>query len=116
MIVKTKITKAEVDTEKVAQAVRDLLGQRYGDEFAFGPIVVEPAVFDDGVNREDYLDIVIVYEGDRNNLDTRWNISIHRLMQPALAELGLEMPIVRGFFPKHEWEEYLREVAEDDRI
>ena len=116
MIVKTKISKTEVDTEKVAQAARDLLEERFGDDFVFDPIVVEPRVFDDGVNIEDYLDIVIVYEGDRKNLDPGWIVTMNRLMEPALMDLGLEMPIVKGFSPKYEWEEYLREVAEDDRL
>ena len=83
----------------------------------FGPILVEPRVYDDGQVSEDYLRILILYEGKRKDLDTRWDASLPRLMEPAMDEMGLEdIFIVKMFTNKAEWEEYHREAAKRDQI
>ena len=138
MIVKTKMTKTVVDTDKVAQAVQDLIDDHYDDDcgLVFGPILVEPRVvrrraghwalkttselwrvYDDGQVSEDYLRILILYEGDRKDLDTRWDAYLPVHMEPAMEEMGLEhLFILKLFTDKGEWEEYHREAAKRDQI
>ena len=119
MIVKTKMTKTVVDTDKVAQAVKDLIDDHYDDDcgLVFGPILVEPRVYDDGQVAEDYLRILILYEGDRKNLDHGWDATLPVLMEPAMEEMGLEdLFLLKLFTDKGEWEEYHREAAKRDQL
>ncbi len=53
-------------TDKVADIVRELLTERFKDEFVFDPIIVEPKFDHDD---EEYLNIYIVFDGDQDRLD-----------------------------------------------
>ena len=87
------MTKPEVPS-RVADIVRDLLTERFRDEFVFDPIIVEPEVDHDG---DEYLKIYVVFDGDQKDLSRR--------IRPDLAEMGV--PGVPGFsfVEKSEWEQ-----------
>lgn len=92
---------AEV-TEKVAAVARDLLYERFGDDFIFDPIIVEQKVDHDG---DEYLEIYIVYDGDYKNLDPGWTVGLGLRMMPALFEIGVAEPPGHLLIEKSEWEE-----------
>ncbi len=87
---------------RVADIVRDLLTERFRDEFVFDPIIVEPEVDHDG---DEYLKIYVVFDGDQKNLDPGWTLGLSRRIRPELVEMGV--PGVPGFsfVEKSEWEE-----------
>ena len=55
----------EVETNKIADIVREMLTERFHDEFVFSPIIVEPRIDHDG---DEYLHTYIVFDGDQNRL------------------------------------------------
>ncbi len=87
--------------DKVADIARDLLEERFGDDFVFDPIIVNQKVDHDG---EEYLEIRIIYDGDVKNLALDWTISMARLMEPALLEIGVTGIPSRRFVEKSDWE------------
>ena len=107
MIVTTEITKTVLDTDKVEEIVRELLDERFGDEFVFDPIEITPRVFDDGEYAEDYLQIFIVFDGDSERLPPSWTGTLARRIRPAMMKMGWEISISKSFVEKSEWEEIL---------
>ena len=87
--------------EKVADIARDLLEERFGDDFVFDPIIVNQKVDHDG---DEYLEIRIIYDGDVKKLDLDWTLSMGRLMEPALLEIGVAELPSRAFIEKSDWE------------
>ena len=87
--------------DKVAGLVRQDLEERVGDKLAFGPIIVEDKVDHDD---EDYLDITIIYDGDREHLDSDTTVGLVRRITPQLLELGTPWPPGKSFVVKREWE------------
>ena len=87
--------------EKVAEITRNLLEERFGDDFVFDPITVASRV--DEYN-DDYLEIHIVYDGDYDNLDVKWRLGLTRRMRPTLLALGLDDHPVHRFTEKSDWE------------
>lgn len=85
---------------KIADIARDLLYERFGDDFVFDPIWVEQKVDHDD---DDYLQLNIVFDGDQKKLDPGWTVSIGRLMTPALLEIGVDEPPDHAFYEKNEW-------------
>ena len=79
MIITTEITKTVIDTDKVEALVRELLDERFGDEFVFDPIEVHARIFDDGIDVEDYLEIYVVFDGDPKRLPASWTggLAVH---------------------------------------
>ena len=51
----------QLDTDRVTDIVRQLLGERFGDTFKFGPILVEREFDHDG---DEYVHVYIVFDGD----------------------------------------------------
>lgn len=92
---------AELAT-KIAGIARNLLYERFGDDFVFDPIWVERKVDHDD---EDYLELNIVFDGDQNKLDPGWTVGIGRRMRPALREIGVEEIPDHAFHDKNEWQE-----------
>ncbi len=88
--------------DKVADLVRQDLEERVGDKLAFDPILVFNRVDHDD---DDYLDIIIVYEGDSKHLDFDTTIGLVRRITPQLLELGVPWPPGKSFIDKSEWEE-----------
>ncbi|MCY4510265.1 MAG: hypothetical protein OXG35_25380 [Acidobacteria bacterium] len=76
--------------EKVAEIVRKMLAERFSG-IAFGPIRVVPAVdeFGDG-DGEEYLRILVVFDGDQKALDARWTSTLIRGIRPKLFAAGVE--------------------------
>ena len=78
------------DQEKVAGIVRKMLTERFSS-IAFGPIRVVPAVdeFGDG-DGEEYLRILVVFDGDQKALDARWTSTLIRRIRPKLSDVGVD--------------------------
>ena len=115
MIITTEITKTVIDTDKVEALVRELLDERFGDEFVFDPIEVHARIFDDGIDVEDYLEIYVVFDGDPKRLPASWTAGLAVLMEPGMMKMGCELDISKAFFTMAEWKEILEERANNDR-
>ena len=89
--------------DKVADIVRQDLDECFGDKLVFDPILVANRVDHDD---EDYLHIIIIYEGDRKHLDPSVTVGLVRRITPQLLELGVPWPPSKSFVDKSEWEEY----------
>ena len=87
--------------DKVADLVRQDLEERLGDKLVFDPIIVEDKVDHDD---EDYLDITIIYDGDRKHLDSDTTVGLVDRITPRLLELGTPWPPGRSFVERWEWE------------
>ena len=88
--------------DKVADLVRQDLEERVGDKLTLDPILVFDRVDHDD---DDYLDIIIVYDGDRKHLDPDTTIGLVGRITPQLLELGTPWPPSRSFVERSEWEE-----------
>ncbi len=88
--------------EKVEKLVKDLLDERFGDQFVFDPITVIPRIDHDG---DEYLHIYIVFDGDQKYLDPGWTLGLAGRIEPLLTELGSLNPPSKTFIEKSEWEE-----------
>ena len=95
-------TKLASVTDEVADIVRQILQEKFGDTLVFDPIEVIPKVDLDG---DEYLHIYMVYDGDVELLDTAWTLSFHGLIRPKLVELGVESIPSKSFVEKSDWEE-----------
>ena len=86
---------------KVAEITRNLLEERFGDDFVFDPIIVAPRLdpYDN-----DYLEIQVVYDGDYDKLDIEWMLSLPRRMRPELLSLELDDHPFHSFVEKSDWE------------
>ena len=89
--------------DAVANIVREILAQRFKDEFVFDPIIVEPKIDHDG---DKYLSITIVFDGDQKRLDAEWTLSLIRRIRPKLMEQGIDdfLFLSKSFIEKSEWE------------
>ncbi len=90
--------------EKVADIVRTTLVEHFADKFVFDPIKVIPAIdeFGDG-DGEEYLRIMIVFDGDQKALDPRWTSGLIRRIRPKLIDAGVEEFPSPSFVEKSEW-------------
>jgi len=93
----------KIQTDAVANIVRETLAQRFTDEFVFDPIIVEPKIDHDG---DKYLNITIVFDGDQKRLDPEWTLGLTRRIRPKLMELGIDdfLFLSKSFIEKSEWE------------
>ena len=94
--------------EKVTEIVRTTLAERFSD-IVFGPIRVIPALdeFGDG-DGEEYLRIVVVFDGDQNALDAHWTSTLIRLIRPKLLHEGVKQFPSFSFVGKSEWPQFAR--------
>jgi hypothetical protein len=91
--------------EKVfANEVRQMLDERFGDEFKFGPIEVW-ADQDDDIS---FLRTYIVFEGDMNKLDPAKTMSMKRHLWTRATELGYPGVPLYSYVLKSEWPGLLR--------
>ena len=72
--------------DKVAGIVKDLLTERFRDEFVFHPIVVRPEIDHDG---DEYLEIYVVFDGDQKNLDPGWTLGLSGRIWPEVEAMGV---------------------------
>lgn len=98
---------------KVAEIVRKTLAERFGDT-SFGPIRVIPALdeFGDG-DSEEYLRIVIVFDGDQDALDARWTSTLIRRIRPKLLDEGVNQFPSFSFVGKSEWPQFARSLERE---
>ena len=89
-------------TDEVANIVRQILEEKFGDAIVFDPIEVRPRIDHDG---DEYLHIYIVYDGDGKLIDPGWSLGFVGLIIPELLELGVESLPSKSFVEKSEWEE-----------
>ena len=87
-------------TDSAAEIINGLLVKRYNDTMVFDPIVVIPEVDDYG---REYLDVYIAYDGQREMLDAKWDVELHVLVIPYLAELGIQTTPSFSFIPRTDW-------------
>lgn len=92
----------EESAEKAAEIVREVLEERFKDEDMVFHQILAKQRFDH--DDDEYLDIYIVYEGDRKLLDPGWTSGLIGLISPQLTELGIPYPAGKSFIPKHEWD------------
>ena len=101
--------------KKVEKIVRTALEERFGDEFVFDPIIVEPWF---GIDDEEYLHIYIVYDGDQKKLDPTWTIGLYDIILDQTTEDEVFTSPSKSFVEKSEWEELFadkyRESARPD--
>ena len=89
--------------DKVAAHTRKLLEERFGDDFVFDPILVHSRI--DYHYGDEYVEIKVVYDGDRKNLDPLWTAGLRARTWDALDELGVPgLPASFGFVEKSDWE------------
>ena len=92
---------------KVADIVRQTLDEKFeGLPMEFDDIIVfrrrDPYDYE-----EFYLDIMIVYVGERKLLDPDWTGSLPGIILPKMEAQGINVSQSpsKSFIPKHEWEE-----------
>ena len=90
--------------QKVAAIVGQELSQRFAGQLVFDPITVIPAVdeYGDG-DGEEYLRVMIVFEGDQDALDARWTSGLIRRIRPKLFDAGIMAFPSLSFVEKSEW-------------
>ena len=108
MILTSEITKTVVDTDKIEKLIRDLLDERFGDEFVFDPIEITARVFDDGETADDFLQIYIVFEGDCERLPASWTARAGNPHSSGVDGDGVGVPCREVVHKKSEWEGKLR--------
>jgi len=89
--------------EKVKAIVRNTLEKRFADDFIFDPIVVIPEIDDYSDDYLEYLNIIIVFDGDQANLSPRWTSGFIGRIRPQLIDAGIEAFPVPSFVVKSEW-------------
>ena len=89
-------------TNEIKTMIRDLLDERFKDEFEFGPIVVRSRVDEDG---EGYLHSYIVFHGDQSKLDPTWTLRLSDSLWDRAIELGYPGIPIQFFVEKSEWPE-----------
>ena len=97
--------------EKVADIVRTTLVEHFADKFVFDPIKVIPAIdeFGDG-DGEEYLRIMIVFDGDQKALDPRWTSGLIRRIRPKLMKARVREFPSPSFVKKSEWPQLERSL------
>ena len=90
----------QLDTDRVTDIVRQLLGERFGDTFKFGPILVKREFDHDG---DEYVHVYIVFDGDQAELDPSWTPTLSEKLWPHLVEMGFDSPPSKSFIEKSEW-------------
>jgi len=100
----------EAKENELREFVLKLLYDRFGDEFVFDPILIQPKT--DYIHGDEYLLITIVLDGDGSKLDAGWTMRMTGFLRPKLSELGLPEIAPHLFVLKSEWEELKSEWEE----
>ena len=88
--------------DQVAALTREILEERFGDDFVFDPILVMSRIDQYG---DEYVEIKVVYDGDMKNLDPGWTVGLSTRTWDALEALGVPgLPAGYGFVEKSDWE------------
>ena len=92
--------------DNLKSIVRGFIDERFAeDEFTFDPIVVIPTYDEWGPHAtgELYLRVIVVYDGDRKNLDVHWTGMLIGRVRDKLLGAGYEEWPSFSWAPKHEW-------------
>ena len=102
--------------ETIAGLVREDLALRFTDaEFVFDPIVVLPEdnLYGDPEDTTEYVNVLIVFDGDQKMLDAEWTGGMNVRIIPKLEQAGYPYFPIRTFIGKKTWQKsasrYLRE-------
>ena len=107
MILTDDLTQEQLD--RVAEIVREDLAEGFGDKFVFDPIWVIPQLDDHFPDDPmDYVQILIVFDGDQALLDSSWTVGMIRRTRPKMLEAGISHFPINSFISKREWEWYVR--------
>ena len=90
--------------ERVADIVKEMLAERFALEgLVFDPIIVERKIDHYG---DEYIDILMVFNGKVEQLDVDWTISMSRRIRSKLESEGIYLAnmIGKGFVEKVEWD------------
>lgn len=98
--VRGMITKEQAG--KIKEIVKDILDERFKDQFVFDPIVVRGAF--DYCDNTEYIRIYIVYDGDQDLLDPGWTAGFACLLIPKLKALGIDDFPVKSFVDREAWD------------
>ena len=99
------------DFTAVENLLREMLSERFNGEVTFGPIFTEERViyFEDEPNpayaKDEYLVITVVFQGDRKELRSKWEISDRvRFSERAWFELNEVRHPSIDWVSQEEWE------------
>ena len=91
--------------------VRETLAERFtDDDFIFDPIRISVRVDEYGPHAtgDEYLAIVIVFDGDQKNLDSSWTYRIIGKLQDKLMAVGIDDDVAPIWVEKSEYEDIVR--------
>ena len=91
--------------------VRETLAERFtDDDFIFDPIRISVKVDEYGPDAtdEEYLAIVIVFDGDQKNLDASWTSGMIGRLQRKLMAVGINDDVAPVWVEKSEYEDFMR--------
>ena len=95
-------TTTQETLQKVEKVVRDAVEERFGSDFVFDPIVVEPR---SDMDDDEYLHVYVVYKGDRNKLDSSWTLGLASIILDHTTDDEVWHIPSKSFVPKREWEQ-----------
>ncbi len=100
--------------QKVSGLMRDLLAERFKDEFVFDPIIVQSEYDEDD---EQYLHIYIVFDGDLKKLDPDRTIGLSGCIREDVDKLGFQQLPSTSFIATSEWKKlFERKYRETGRV
>lgn len=89
---------------RVEIIVRETLEDRFKGTFVFDPVLAVPAIDEfGGGDGSAYLRIVIIFDGDRKQLDPGWTSGLIGRIEPKLIDAGIEEFPSPSFIEKSEW-------------
>ena len=89
----------------VADIVRKILDDKFGDSLTLDQIMVKDTV--DIVDGTEYLRVRIVFEGDRKLMTPKWRIRMRGCVRRRMAKLNIyEFPVM-SFVEKSDWETFM---------
>ena len=94
--------------KQIQSIVLDYLSQRFtSEEFLFDPIRIVPGFdhYDEAI-----VNIVVVFDGDQDNLEPSRTSDMVRLIIPRMSEIGVEDFPILYFIEKSEWEQIKHKV------
>ena len=109
---KPKLTLEKLD--KVADIVTAVVEEHFGDELAFGPIMVIPKIDDHYADDVfPYVHIYIVFDGDQAKLEPRRTRKISRQLTPLLEEIGVYDWPITSWVSKSDWKRTERRMQRE---
>ena len=89
--------------DRVSAIVRDILARRFKDEFKFEPIAVVEDIDEFIDDEQEYMKIIIVFDGDPARLDPGWTSGFVRRIRPQFIEAGAPRMPIPSFVEKSDW-------------